>query len=311
MSVPLLHYRPWRGEFNDSAWSIWPIARTALSMVVRRKLFWGMYGFALLTFLVFFFGQYLLAWARSMTAEQELRFPGVKEAYKTEDVIVLLEKSMKMDGSPETYRNFFWYQGWMVMILLAMAGTILVGNDFHHGSLPFYLAKPISPWHYVLGKCLAAAVFVNLMTTVPALVLFIQYRMLYAWGDWGSELRLLGGILGYGLVLTVFFSLMLTATASWLRRTVPLIMAWTTLFLFLRLLANSLVDGLRYDPAWRLIDLWNDTWLVGNYLLGVDMANIRPSAQPAWYQAALVLGTMSALCLSYLSLRIRAVEVVR
>ena len=309
MSVPLLHYRPWRGEFSDSSWSIWPIARTALSLVVRRKLFWGLYVFALLTFFVFFFGQYLLVWARTVDPDVEIKVLGVSE--KPAELVEKLEKHLKMDGSPETYRNFFWYQGWMVMILLAMAGTILVGNDFQHGSLPFYLAKPISPWHYVMGKCLAAAVFVNLMTTVPALVLFFQYRLINAWGYWSSELQLLAGIVGYGLVLTVFFSLMLTATASWLRQTVPLIMAWTTLFLFLRLLAGSLVDGLRYDPAWRLIDLWNDTWLVGNYLLGVDMANIRPSAQPAWYQAALVLGAMSALCLSYLSLRIRAVEVVR
>ena len=159
---------------------------------------------------------------------------------------------LKLNGSAETYRNFFWYQGYMVMVVLALAGTYLVGNDFQFGSLPFYLSKPLNPWHYLLGKCLAVGTFVNMMTTLPALVLFVQYRTLYSWENF--DLQLLAGILGYGLVLTVVLSLLLVAVASWLRRTVPLIMAWTTLLLFLRMLATALVEGLQYDPRWRLID---------------------------------------------------------
>ena len=33
----------------------------------------------------------------------------------------------------------------MVMIVLALAGSVLIGNDFRFGSLPFYLSKPLSP----------------------------------------------------------------------------------------------------------------------------------------------------------------------
>jgi ABC-type transport system involved in multi-copper enzyme maturation permease subunit len=309
MSANLLHYRRWRGELGSPGRSIWPIARSAMMMVFRRKLFWGLYAFALLTFLIFFFGQYLLAWAESQIAEQTLPFYGA--AIKPGDMITLLRDSMKLNGTAETYRNFFWWQGYMVMVLLAMAGAILVGNDFHYGSLPFYLSKPLGPWQYLLGKCLAVAVFVNLMTTLPAVVLFVQYRTLYSWGDFDAEARLLLGILGYGLVLTLFLSLMLVATATWLRRTVPLIMAWTTMFLFLRLLAQALVDGLQYDAHWRLIDLWNDTYVVGSLCLGIATEALRPSPQPAWYEAAAVLVVLGVVCLSYLSLRIRAVEVVR
>ena len=39
--------------------------------------------------------------------------------------------------------------------------TALVGNDFTHRSLVFYLAKPIRRWHYLLGKCLAVAAVVG------------------------------------------------------------------------------------------------------------------------------------------------------
>lgn len=310
MGVNLLHYRAWGGAFAGSGWTVWPIARTAVMMVFRRKLFWALYACALLMFLVFFFGQYLLAWAETQAGETAIPI-GLGGKAKPGEIIEQLRVVMKLNGSAETYRNFFWYQGYMVMVLLAMAGAILVGNDVHYGSLPFYLSKPLSPFHYMIGKCLAVAVFVNLMTTVPALVLFMQYRALYSWGALGSELRLLVGILGYGLVLTVFLSLMLVATATWLRRTVPLIMAWTTMFFFFRLLASALVDGLKYDANWRLIDLWNNAYVLGNVCLGIAVEEIRPSPQPAWQLAALVLGAMCILCLSYLSLRIRGVEVVR
>src|SRR6185369_4800888 len=153
---------------------------------------------------------------------------------------------------------FFGFQGTMVVIVLALAGSVLVGNDYHFGSLPFYLAKPLGPWHYVAGKCLAVAVFVNLMTTLPALALYVQYGLLNTADYFAENLDLLAGLLGFGLVLTVFLSLLLVASASWLRQTIPLVMAWTTLFFFLRLLSGALVRILHYDARWRLLDLWND-----------------------------------------------------
>ena len=122
---------------------------------------------------------------------------------------------------------------------------------------------------------------------------------------------MLVGILGYGLVLTVSLTLVLLASATWLRRTVPLIMTWTTLFFFCRFLAAALVDGLHFDARWRLIDLWNVTYLLGNKCLHVAASNISPAPQPAWQEAALVLLGVCLLCLTYLILRIQAVEIVK
>ena len=113
------------------------------------------------------------------------------------------------------------------------------------------------------------------------------------------------------MVLTVCLSLLLLATATWLRRTVPMIMTWTALLVFFQVLARALVDGMRYDPRWRLIDLWNNTYLVGNACLGMAHDSIRPTSQPALHEAALVLGGVCLLCLSYLNRRTRMVEIVR
>src|SRR5262249_31410047 len=151
-----------------------------------------------------------------------------------------------------SYRWFMENQVRGVMMVLALAGAVVVGNDFRLGGLAFYLTKPLSRWHYVAGKCLAVALFINLMTTLPALVLFVQYGMLntydYLWDNW----RLALGIVAYGLLLTVFLSLFLVAVASLLRRTVPLLMAWTTVFVFLRQLAWAMVRVGNLDVHWRL-----------------------------------------------------------
>jgi ABC-type transport system involved in multi-copper enzyme maturation permease subunit len=311
MMASLLHYRPWNGRLHAAELSVWPIARTALAMIFRRRLFWVLYAFGLMIFFMFFFGQYLLAWAVSQLAEQTVRV-GIIRA-EPERLVHLLREVLRLDGSAYTYRNFFWYQGYMVMIVLAFTGSVLVGNDFHFGSLPFYLAKPLGRWHYLLGKCLAVGVFVNLMTTLPALILFVQYGLIdpdaeSTFSYFISSRWLFLGILGYGVLLTVCLSLMLVAAATWLRGTVPLIMTWTTFFFFLRLLAISLVDGFHYDPRLRLIDLWNNTYLVGNWCLGNEV--IR-TPQPPIYLAGLVVAAVSLLCLIYLNRRIRAVEIVR
>lgn len=295
----LLHYRPWTGTFRPPVASVWPIARVSLALMMRRRLFWGLYALGMFVFLLFFFGQYLAAFSETINPANR---PGQTNLRQ------LIHQFLTfLNGSGETYRTFINYQRYIVMVVLALAGSVLIGNDLRYGSLPYYLSKPLSSWHYLLGKCLAVAVFINLMTTLPALLLFVEFGTLYSWEYFWDNLPLLAGILGYGGVLTVSLSLLLLATALWLRRTVPLIMMWTTLFVFCRLLAMALVLRLRLDPRWYLIDLWECIYLVGNACLGMKAG----AQQPAWYEAALVLGGVSLLCLTYLILRIRAVEIVR
>jgi hypothetical protein len=304
----LLHYRPWRGVFRGPAAGVWPVARTALLMLLRRRLFWGLYALSAMIFLLFFFGQYLVAWMLTSGGDR-VDVGGVP--FKVLEMAQQVGNFLKLDGSGEEFRNFFRYQGSVVMVVLALAGALLIGNDLRFGSLPFYLSKPISRGHYLLGKGLAVAVFINGMTTLPAVVLFVQYGLFFSWDYLTADAYLLGGILAFGAVVTISLTTTLLATAVWLRRTVPLVMAWTALFVLAQTLATALVDGLRLDARWRLIDLWNDNCLVGAALLRLDAAAAGPWPQPAWYEAALVLGGASVACLSYLILRLRAVEVVR
>ncbi len=323
MNVQLLHYRAWQGTFRRPVWAVWPIARVALGMLLRRRLFWVLYGFALLLFLMFFFGSFLLDWAETQVAAAPIQIGRLKT--DPERAVRFLRQGVRvLNGSQETFGYFFGYQGAMVLIILALAGAVLVGNDYTFRSVGFYLAKPIRSWHWIAGKCLAAAAIVHLTTTLPALVLFAQHGM----SDWEYVTNidyfletgtgrgpagwlLLLGIVGYGMVLAVFLSIVLVAAASWLRRTMPLILLWVSAFLFLRILGNILVDGLKYDGRWRLLDLWNDLGLIGQACLGVEHSAIGPAPQPTYLDAGLTLLGVCTGCLIFLHLRTRDVPVVR
>ena len=303
----LLRYRPWRGTFRPPVFASLALARSGLRQLARRKLFWALYALAALVFFFFFYGQYMVVWIKLQTAEQTVTFAGLP--VKAGEVAKFLD-ILALDGSGKTYANFVWFQGYISMIVLALAGAVLVGNDFQHGSLPFYLSKPMGRRHYALGKALAAGGFVNLLTTVPALLLYIQAGLLYDWQTYYLDhLRELVGILGYGLLLTTSLSLLLVATAVGLRRTVPLVMVWAGLFVLARGLAAFLVDGRRLDPRWRLIDLWHDLYLCGRWLLAVPTDPKAP-AEPPVALAAGVVAAVAAACLLYLWRRIEAVEIV-
>jgi ABC-2 type transport system permease protein len=304
----LLRYRPWRGTLRGPLWGSVAMARVSLAMMFRRKLFWALYALALLVFFFFFYAQYLVTWLQIQTANQTVYLAGVPINAGS---MTKFFDNFALNGSAHTFGNFIWFQGYISMIVLALAGAVLVGNDFQHGSLPFYLAKPIGRWHYVLGKWLAAAGFVNLLTTIPALVLFIQAGLLYDWKSYYlGHLRELAGILGYGALLTVTLGLLLVATAVWVRRTVPLVMVWAGVFVLARTLAAFLVEGQRFDPRWRLVDLWNNLYLVGLWMLGAEQDAAKAANQPAQWQAAVAVAAVCVACGLYLRRRIQAVEVV-
>lgn len=309
----LLHYRALTGKAGGPWRGVTAIARTGLLLLARRKLFWVLYSFSVMIFLFYFFGQYLWVFLENRVAETTVRTGGMfGRMIRPELIIRSLRDSMHLDGSAETYGDFIWAQGYIVVVILAFAGSVLVGNDFQHNSLPFYLSKPISRRHYLLGKCLAVAVLVNLMTTLPAILLFVEYGFVDTWDYYADNFGLLVGIVAYGTAVTVTLSLTLLAAATWLRRTVPLIMVWASVFVMARLVQRWLVDGIGLSPRWRLIDVWNDLYLFAMWCFGKDHRWLRPTyqEQPAYWEATAVLAAVCVGCVLYLRRRVHAVEVI-
>src|SRR5688500_12069168 len=110
MGISQLGYRPWKGEWRGSWLSPLPIARIALRMVFRRKLFWGLYLFGLINFMVFFSGIYLLSQI-DMTdltkGKQQARLFFIPIG-DVSDIVKTLRDRLHLGGDAETFRNFFW-----------------------------------------------------------------------------------------------------------------------------------------------------------------------------------------------------------
>lgn len=316
MSLSLLGYRQWQGTLGSSLRSIWPISRVSLMLVFRQKLYWVLYVLALMTFFVFFFGIYLFSQIDTEAmAPPRASSPGQGAFRFLNEVKTTIQKDLKLAGDVETYRNFYVLQGYYVMVVLALAGSLIIGNDYRFGSLAFYLSKPMGHWHYLLGKILTVVIFTALMTFVPALVLYLECSMLMEEGYFREHLGLLGGIALYGLAIALVLGVLVVTLASAVRRTAPLVMIWIALLAICPIMGNLFVDRLGYSANWRLIDLWNDLYVFGSWCLNISP--IPPTGQrgfirrqPGLMPTVVVLGSLMFICLVYLHRKIRAVEVV-
>ncbi len=285
-------YRAWSEGLRPAWFSAWPIARTGLALVLRRKLFWLLLGLALFQFLFLFAMIYLKA---------QIRVENPSVSRFVDNVL------SSVAGAGRTYRDFMAAQGTVTMLLLALAGEILVGNDYRHGGLVFFLSRRVARRHYVAGKLLSIALLVELTTAVPALILYLEYGLLTESMTYFVEnTRIVWGILGYGLVMSVTLSLMLLALGSWLPRTVPLVMAWSCVFVLLPMF-GAILRSAYGDRRWLVFSLWQDMRLIGSWCFGpLDPGRESPLVAGA---IAAVVAVCAASAVAIVP-RVRAIKVV-
>jgi ABC-type transport system involved in multi-copper enzyme maturation permease subunit len=286
-----LEYRGWDERLRPAWMACWPIAWTGLKLVLRRKLFWLLLGLAGMNFLLMFASIYL-------KAQIQVENPAVAQ---------FIDRLLSsVTGGGQTYRDFMFAQGTAIMLLLAFAGELLVGSDYRQGGLTFYLSRRIGRRHYVLGKLLSIGLLVSLVTTLPALVLYVEYGLLTdSLKYFGENWRIVLGILGYGLIMSVVLSLLLFALASWLQKTVPLVMAWACVFVLLPAL-GMILRTVFQDRNWQLLMLWRNIRLLGTACFGA----LRERDEPLLLWATLIVAAVCVLCVVALIPRVRAVRVV-
>lgn len=290
MSLEMAGYRTWQGSPQSPWWSCLSIVRTGLGVVLRRKVFWILIGLGLLNFLFNFAFIYLKA---TLTVQNE--------------GIARFLDNYRVTGTGDAYADFMFAQASITALLLAFAGSALIGSDYRQGGLVFYLSRRIERRHYIVGKLLSVAAVVTIITTVPTLALYFEYGFLSNSLDYFLENpRILWGILGYGLILATVQSLMLFAIAAWVPRTVPLVMTWLGIFVLLKGLADAM-RAIDDNRTWLLLGFWDDMHRLGRWCFGsIDEGRI-----PTAGQCAGVLSLISVICLILIIRRVRAVEVVK
>jgi hypothetical protein len=289
MPIAVERYRVWDGRVGSPWWACWPMIRVGLRLVFQRLIFWVLIGLGLLNFLFHFAFIYMKA-VLSAQNEQIAQF---LDAYR-------------VTGTGQAYLDFMMAQASITALLLAFAGSTLIGSDYQHGGLVFYLSRRIDRRHYIVGKLGTVMAIVSMITTLPALVLFCEYGLMSSSLAYLREnSRIALGILGYGAVLAATQSFLLFAVAACLPRTVPLVMTWLGLFVLLKALAEAL-RSINDNRHWRLLALWDDMLRVGRWCFGFRDAN-----PPSPGACAAVLVAVCVVCLAVIVRRVRAVEVVK
>jgi hypothetical protein len=295
MDLDPARYHGWQGTLQSPWRACLAIVRVALVQMFRNKAYWLLLGLGALRFLAFWTIIY---------AVTQLALPARAQNMFLKEFGFTANTDVNQDNG---YIAFIDGQNIIVMILLAFAGSMLVGSDFRQKTLPFYLSRRIDKVHYILGKLLAVSSVVALLTVVPALLLFIEYGMFTSSLDyWIDNWRIPVSVLSFGAVICLVNSILLVTLAAYLQRIVPITIAWASLFLLLGRLGGYLYRETRVE-YWRLLDPWRDMRLVGRLCFG--SFGKGADRELAWWALA-ILGTLCAVALVALVHRVRAVDVV-
>ncbi len=265
-----------------------------LLQVFRRKSYWVVLAIGMGQFLAFWFVIWLVTQAKELPSEAR------------ENLLEIFGfSSTPREGRENGYSMFVERQNVVVMILLAFTGSLLVGGDFRNGSLAFYLSRSIDRRHYILGKLLTVGVLTSLLTTIPALLLFLEYGMFTSSFDyWLTHWRIPLALLFYGCVLSTVLSTLLVTLSAYLQRMVPIAITWASLFILPRILRNLMKEQ---SIFWGLVDPWRDMNFVGR--LAFDQLRNDKERLFAYWAAGL-LAVVCAISLAALFRRVRAVEIV-
>lgn len=297
MGIDVAHYHGWHGRLVSPWVACLAIVRVALLQVFRRKSYWVVLALGLLNFLLYWSIIYAIA---------QFEIPP-----QAQDRLLEIIGFQARGGSAQEngYIEFMQRQSIVVMLLLAFSGSLLVGADFRFNSLPFYLSRRIDRRHYIVGKLLAVSTIVMLLTTVPALLLFIEYgTFTSSTSYWIDNWQIPLAVISFGLVMCVVLSILLVTLSAYLQRVAPIAITWSSLFVLLSSMSRYLRSGDDDSSRWwRLIDPWSDIRLVGKMCFGVYRDAVEE--QMAWYALA-ILSCVCTLALVALARRVRAVEIV-
>jgi hypothetical protein len=212
--------------------------------------------------------------------------------------------------NPELLFFYLARMQWIFVFLACLlVGAGLISEDRRANALELYLSRPVTVAQYVLGKFLAIAFFVALVTLVPAL-LAVLAQLALSWnepGEIGRLLLLLPRTLVAGCAYVLVPSLVVLGASSLALKARNAAVGFVAFLLLLEgPVSNILTTVFRQDHFW-LLSFRHNLGQVVAWLLGY--ADYAMPTVPVW-QSALVLAGWCGLCLWLLLRRVRPVEIV-
>lgn len=224
-------YRGWQGSKSSLGTRWWIIAKTGVRLAFRST--WLSRTLILSWVPAFIVGIAFFAY------EQSINDPQARSVVQAWIVGAQAdpELAMQVMVDPEAARHdvwaavillFFRYPQAVVMLaVVALVAPRLISSDLRNRGYLLYFSRPLKPAGYILGKALVVCVFMGLITTVPACILYVVGLSLSpnasaSLSTWDIPLR----ILGASLVLMIPVSSIALACSALTSETRYAVFSW-------------------------------------------------------------------------------------
>lgn len=170
-------YRAWAGRQSSRLWRWWVIALTGIQLALRST--W------LSRTLVVSWVPAVIVGIGFFVYEQSIVVPELRRPIA--QLVAMsgggLELATLVSQQPEEVRQqvwasllllFFRYpQAIVMLVVVGIVAPKLVSGDLRNRGYLLYFSRPIRIWEYMLGKTCVIWFFLALITTLPALVLYV------------------------------------------------------------------------------------------------------------------------------------------
>ncbi len=271
-------YRHYQGgkAMPGRSWTV--IARAGIRDIVKKRIFLGL----LLMGWMQFFGRSIILYFS--TNIQQLAMLG---------------------ASPQTFRDFLEYQGFVVFVITVYVGAGLIANDRRANALQIYLSKPLMRSEYIAGKLAILFVFLTMVTFVPALMLLlVQVVLAGSFTFLQKNLFLIPAITVGALIQVLLASVTMLALSSLSKSARFVAIMYVGILFF-----TKAVFGVLYAITGTTAASWISP---GDALAQVvDVVfRLKPRYVTPWQVSLLVIVAAIIVSLSVLERRVRGVEVV-
>lgn len=289
MPIHDLGYRAWQGRLMPEVTRFWVIAQTGIALAWKNR--WLRRLLLLAWVPALYLGVVLFLFEQALARPDYLRialefaslFPGidvVREALQTGDPALARHTAWTW-----LLLMFFRYpQGLLMALVVGLIAPPLVAKDVHSRAFLLYFSRPLTRVEYILGKLTVVCAYVMMITTIPALSLYLLGVLLsppdtaVIAATWDLPLR----ILGASVVLMVPTAALALAFSSLTSRTFYAAFAWFAAWL-LGLVAYLILEGTlgsALPERWVLLSLYHSLGQVQTWIFGLEksLSEVLPSA---------------------------------
>ncbi len=207
-------------------------------------------------------------------------------------VAALLPAQLEGEILP-TYAEYYGFVTASLILFAAFVAPELLCTDRRTGMLGVYLASPLDRQTYLLGKVVAVAAILTVVTVGPPLVLLIGLSLADAGpGGWGEGLQLAGRILLAGGMMSAFYASLSMAISATTDRKGAAAATIIGVLLGSAAVANILVEAGDFNDLFLLGDLFSLPFELASRIHGEegDWSSRQVSTSAIWAATLALIG---------------------